>query len=42
MSLQEIADELNFADLSTFSKFIKKTSGISPNKMRKINPHKAI
>ena len=42
MSLQEIADELGFADLSTFSKFIKKISGMSPNNMRKINPHKAI
>lgn len=39
MSLQEIADELNFADQASFSKFIKKTAGVSPNVLRKTNPH---
>ena len=39
MSLQEIANELNFPDQASFSKFIKKTAGISPNAMRKTNPH---
>ncbi|MBR4594385.1 MAG: AraC family transcriptional regulator [Bacteroidaceae bacterium] len=38
-SIQEIADELNFPDQASFSKFIKKKSGISPNAMRKVNPH---
>jgi AraC-like DNA-binding protein len=38
MSLQEIADELNFADQASFSKFIKKTTGVSPNALRKMNP----
>lgn len=40
MSLQEIANELNFPDQASFSKFIKKASGVSPNAMRKSNPHK--
>lgn len=39
MSLQEIADELNFADQASFSKFIKKKAGVSPNALRKMNPH---
>ena len=39
MSIQEIADELNFADQASFSKFIKKESGVSPNTLRKTNPH---
>lgn len=39
MSIQEISDELNFADQAAFSKFIKKTAGISPTVMRKMNPH---
>lgn len=39
MSVQEIADELHFTDQASFSKFIKKTSGMSPNVLRKTNPH---
>ncbi|MBR4793014.1 MAG: helix-turn-helix transcriptional regulator [Bacteroidaceae bacterium] len=39
MSIQEISDELNFADQASFSKFIKKESGVSPNTLRKTNPH---
>ena len=39
MSIQEISDELNFADQAAFSKFIKKTAGVSPTVMRKMNPH---
>ena len=39
MSLQAIADELGFADQTSFSKFIKKTVGVSPNMLRKTNPH---
>ena len=42
MSLQEIANELNFPDQASFSKFIKKAAGVSPNIMRKSNPHKDI
>ena len=42
MSLQEIADELNFADQASFSKFIKKATGVSPNAMRKMNPHQEV
>ena len=42
MSLQEIADELNFADQASFSKFIKKAIGVSPNAMRKMNPHQEV
>ena len=42
MSIQEIADELNFADQASFSKFIKKTAGMSPSEMRKTNPHQVI
>lgn len=42
MSIQEIADELNFADQSSFSKFIKKIAGKSPNALRKSNPHQEI
>jgi AraC-like DNA-binding protein len=41
-SIQEIADELNFADQASFSKFIKKNSGYSPNTLRKMNPHQEI
>lgn len=40
MSLQEIANELNFPDQASFSKFIKKAAGVSPNALRKNNPHK--
>ncbi len=40
MSLQEIANELNFPDQASFSKFIKKAAGVSPNVLRKHNPHK--
>ena len=42
MSLQEIANELNFPDQASFSKFIKKTAGVSPAVMRKMNPHLGI
>ena len=42
MSIQEIADELNFADQASFSKFIKKNAGISPNGLRKMNPHQDV
>ena len=42
MSLQEISDELNFADQASFSKFIKKTAGVSPSTMRKMSPHQGI
>lgn len=42
MSIQEIANELNFPDQASFSKFIKKYSGVSPNIMRRSNPHKEI
>ena len=42
MSIQEISDELNFADQSAFSKFIKKIVGVSPNILRKSNPHQTI
>ena len=42
MSIQEIANELNFADQASFSKFIKKASGMSPSQMRKTNPHQGV
>lgn len=42
MSIQEIADELNFPDQASFSKFIKKNAGVSPNALRKKNPHQEI
>ena len=42
MSIQEISDELNFADQAAFSKFIKKTAGVSPTVLRKINPHQGV
>ena len=42
MTIQEVSDELNFADQSAFSKFIKKICGVSPSKLRKSNPHQAI
>ncbi len=42
MGIQEISDELNFADQASFSKFIKKTAGVSPSTMRKMNPHQGI
>lgn len=42
MSIQEIADELNFPDQASFSKFIKKESGVSPSVMRKMNPHQGV
>ena len=38
-SIQEIADELNFPDQASFSKFIKKITGVSPKNLRKMNPH---
>lgn len=41
-SIQEIAYELNFPDQASFSKFIKKTAGVSPNTLRKMNPHQDI
>ena len=40
ITIQEVSDELNFADQSAFSKFIKKAAGVSPNVLRKNNPHK--
>lgn len=42
MSIQEIADELGFTDQASFSKFIKKTAGVSPSNMRKMNPHQGV
>lgn len=39
LTLQEIADELNFEDLTAFSKFFKKTAGVSPRKFIKENKH---
>ena len=42
MSIQEISNELNFPDQASFSKFIKKMAGVSPNVMRKMNPHKGV
>lgn len=42
MSIQEIANELNFADQASFSKFIKKFAGASPNALRKMNPHQGV
>lgn len=42
MSIQEIANELNFADQASFSKFIKKFAGASPNALRKMNPHQRV
>lgn len=39
MTIQEIANELNFPDQASFSKFVKKMSGVSPNNLRKSNPH---
>lgn len=41
-SIQQIAYELNFADQASFSKFIKKNTGFSPNALRKMNPHQDI
>ena len=42
MNIQEIADELNFPDQASFSKFIKKNAGVSPNALRKKNPHQEV
>ena len=42
ITIQEVSDELNFADQSAFSKFIKKICGVSPSKLRKSNPHQEI
>ena len=42
MSIQEIADELNFSDQASFSKFIKKMAGVSPNTLRKTHQHQVI
>ena len=39
MTIQEIANELYFPDQASFSKFVKKMSGVSPNNLRKTNPH---
>lgn len=39
MTIQEISNELNFPDQASFSKFVKKMSGLSPNNLRKTNPH---
>ena len=39
MSIQEISDELCFPDQASFSKFIKKNAGVSPNALRKKSPH---
>ena len=37
MTIQQIAEELNFPDQATFSKFFKKHIGLSPIKYRKLN-----
>ena len=42
MSIQEIANELCFPDQASFSKFIKKNAGVSPNALRKKNPHQEV
>ena len=42
MSIQEISNELNFPDQASFCKFIKKTAGVSPTVMRKLNPHQGV
>ena len=42
MNIQEIADELNFSDQASFSKFIKKMAGVSPNTLRKTHQHQVI
>ena len=42
MNIQEIADELNFSDQASFSKFIKKMAGVSPNTLRKTHQHQEI
>lgn len=34
-SIQQIADDLNFSDQSSFGKFFKRKSGLSPNQFRK-------
>ena len=39
VTIQEIANELYFPDQASFSKFVKKMSGVSPNNLRKTNPH---
>ena len=41
-SIQEIAYEMNFPDQASFSKFIKRNAGVSPNTLRKMNPHQDI
>jgi len=35
LSIQEVADRLNFADNSYFTKFFKKQEGLSPEQFRK-------
>ena len=35
LSIQEVADRLNFADNSYFTKFFKKQEGVSPEQFRK-------
>ena len=35
MSIQEISDELNFANQSFFGKFFKQNTGLSPSSYRK-------
>jgi AraC-like DNA-binding protein len=42
MNIQEIADELNYSDQASFSKFIKKMAGVSPNTLRKTHQHQVI
>lgn len=42
MNIQEITDELNFSDQASFSKFIKKMAGVSPNTLRKTHQHQVI
>jgi AraC family transcriptional activator of pobA len=39
MSVQQIADQLNFADNSYFTKFFKKQAGITPEEFRKKSNH---
>ncbi len=37
MTIQQIADKLNFSDQASFSKFFKKCTGVSPSIFRKAN-----
>ncbi|MDR2968789.1 MAG: helix-turn-helix domain-containing protein [Tannerellaceae bacterium] len=36
LTVQQVADELNFSDQSTFGKFFKKNTGLSPMEYRKV------